>query len=284
MSDTTRIEIPTDYKTILVHVDGTAQAGTRIALASELALRHDAHLIGAAFSGLSRFVYQDGSMDLARTVLAPYMDGLYQKTERDLDVFRRVAGAADLPSWEALFVDDETGAGLALAARYADLVVLGQREPGTPAAAAGDLVAHVLLACARPLLVVPYTQAAAATGRRVLLGWNGSVQAMRALSAALPFMRRAGNVTVAVLGPQVMPDGDAAALASHLERHHIDTSFVNERAHLDVGEGLLSLAADLGADLLVMGGYGHARLHELVLGGATRTVLQSMTVPVLMAH
>lgn len=284
MSDITRIETPTDYRTILLHVDNTAQAVTRIAFASQLALQHGAHLVGAAFTGLSRFIYQDGSVDLARTVLAPYMDGLWQETERELDGFRRLAAAAALPSCEALFVDDEPGAGLALAARYADLVVLGQREPGTPAVAAGDLVAHVLLTCARPLLVVPYAYAGAATGQRVLLGWNGSVQAVRALTAALPFMRRAASVTVAVFGPQDMPDDDTQALASYLERHGVGASFVHESAHLDIGEGLLSLATDVGADLLVMGGYGHARLRELVLGGATRTVLQAMTVPVLMAH
>lgn len=287
MSDITRTEgaptAPTDYKTILVHVDGAAGASGRIALAVELARRHGAHLIGAAFTGLSRFVYHDASVDLARTVLAPYMDGLYRKAESELDQFTRAAAA--LPSCEARLVDDEAGAGLVLAARYADLVVLGQREPGTPAAAAGDLVAQVLLACARPLLVVPYAGAGAASGRRVLAGWNGSVEAVRAMTAALPLLRRADHVAVAMVGPAAAggPSADAD-LAAWLGRHGIAAANVRASADHEAGAGLLSLVADLGADLLVMGAYGHARLRELVLGGATRTVLQAMTVPVLVAH
>lgn len=273
-----------NYKTILVHVDGAAGAATRIALAAQLALSWNAHLIGAAFTGLSRFVYQDGSVDLARTVLAPYMDGLYHKIGRELDEFSRLAALASVPSCESRLVDDEPGAGLVLASRYVDIVVLGQHEPGTPAVAAGDLLAYVLLASARPLLVVPYVQTSPLTGRRVLVGWDGSIQAARALTAALPFLHCAECVTVARFGVPDPPDDEAGHLSSFLDRHGVAASFVDRPAQSDVGSALLTLAVDLKADLLVMGGYGHARLRELVLGGATRTIMEAMTIPVLLVH
>jgi len=272
-----------EYKTILVHVDDTRHAPVRIALAAQLALRHDAHLAGVALTGVSRFYYREGSADLARTVLAPHMDQLYRKAERDLDDFKQIALDAGVGSHERRLVDDEAGAGLALAGRYADMLVLGQTEPGAPALPGGDLAAHVLLACPRPLLVVPYIQRETAPGSRVLVAWNGSAEAVRALVAALPLLRRADSVTVAGFGAPDEPAADPQLLP-YLARHGIAAQLVAESPRLDSGEPLLSLAADCGADLLVMGGYGRARLSELLLGGVTRSVLQSMTIPVLMTH
>ncbi|MET0980887.1 MAG: universal stress protein [Telluria sp.] len=273
------------YKTILVHADATQQPAPRIALAAQLALACDAHLVGVATTGVSRYVYQEGGADLARTLLAPYMDGLFATAERALDRFERIASAAGVGSREKRLMDDEAGAALVLAARYADLVVLGQQDPAAPGApVGGDLAAWVLLACARPLLVVPYAQQASAAGRRILVGWNGSPQAVRALAAALPFLRRAEHVTVASFDTPAESAADSAGLAPYLARHGVDADLVHDSTGLDVGEGLLSMAADRGADMLVMGGYGHARLRELLLGGATRTVMRSMTVPVLLAH
>lgn len=273
-----------DCKTILVHVDDSPLGATRIALAAQLALRHDAHLTGIALTGVSRFYYSDGGADLARTVLAPQMDELYGKAERALATFTRLAEAAGVSSHERRLVDDEAGAGLALAGCYADLLVLGQHEPGTPSPfPGGDLAAHVMLGCPRPLLVVPYIQQDPVIGRHALLAWNGSVEAIRALDAALPFLRQAEQVTVAVFGPP----GDATVdpdLSAYLARQGVKAGLTTESPRLDSGEPLLSLVADRGADLLVMGGYGRAQLSELLLGGVTRSILRAMTVPVLMAH
>jgi nucleotide-binding universal stress UspA family protein len=273
-----------DCKTILVHVDESAHAATRIALAAQLALRHDAHLVGVALTGVSRYYYREGGADLARTVLAPHMDELYRHAEARLDAFTHIALQAGVRSHERRLVDDETGAGLAMSGLYADLLVVGQSEPGTPTPPpGGDLAAHVLFACPRPLLVVPYIQQETAPGRHVLLAWNGSTEAIRALDAALPFLRRAEKVTVAGFAAPGDPAIDPALLP-YLQRHGIDAAPVAESPRLDGGEPLLSLVAERGADLLVMGGYGRPRLSELLLGGVTRSILQAMTVPVLMAH
>lgn len=271
------------YKTILVHVDGSPHAATRIALAAQLALQYDAHLVGAALTGVSRLFYQEASADLARTALAPYMDALYRRTERDLGHFTELAVQTGVRSHEQRLVDDEAGAGLVLCARYADLAVLGQADPDLAPPLGGDPVPYVLLTCPRPLLVVPYIQRNPVAGKRVLVAWNGSAEAVRAVSAALPLLRLADRVAVAMFGPPQETTGDPE-LVRYLKRHGIDTAPACESVHLDPGERLLSLLADQGADLLVMGGYGRARLSELLLGGVTRTVLQAMTVPVLLAH
>ena len=273
------------YKTILVHVDDTPQAATTIALAARLALGADAHLLGVATTGVSRFFYRDAGADLARTVLAPYIDERLRAAEALLARFEALATRIGVRSFERRLIDDETGAALALATRYADLVVLGQPDPAQPMPPGGaDLPAYTLFGGAHPVLVVPYIQADPVTGRRILLAWNGSTQAARAANAALPLLRTAEAVVVVVVGTPAEPAQADDALLAWLARHDVDAELVADATTLDIGGCLLSLAADRASDLLVMGGYGHARLRELLLGGATRTVLQTMTIPVLMAH
>jgi nucleotide-binding universal stress UspA family protein len=273
------------YKTILVHVDDTPQAAATIALAARLALGFDAHLLGVATTGVSRYFYRDAAADLARTVLAPYIDERLRAAEALLDRFEALATRTGVRSFERRLIGDETGAALALATRYVDLAVLGQPDPAQPSASGGaDLPAYTLLGGARPVLVVPYIQADAGAGRRILVAWNGSTQAARAVSAALPLLRAAEAVMVAVIGTSAEPAQADDALLAWLAQHDVDAELVADSTSLDVGGCLLSLAADRGSDLLVMGAYGHARLRELVMGGATRTVLDTMTIPVLMAH
>ena len=273
------------YTTILLHVYDPPQASMTIALAARLARAFDAHLLGLATSGVSRYFYRDAGADLARTVLAPYMDERLRAAEALLDRFEALAAGAGVRSFERRLIDDETGAALALATRYADLAVLGQPDPDRPAPpGAAGLPASTLFDGAHPVLVVPYIQADAAVGRRILVAWNGSTQAARAVSAALPLLRSADAVVVAIAGSPAQPAQPDDELLAWLARHDVDAELAAETTTLDAGNCLLSLAADRGSDLLVMGGYGHARLRELLLGGATRTVLQAMTIPVLMAH
>jgi nucleotide-binding universal stress UspA family protein len=283
-SDIIHTEQTMNCKTILVHVDESAHAPTRIALAAQLALQHDAHLVGVALTGVSRYYYREAAADLARTVLAPHLDVLFARANAALDGFERQAEGAGLRSYERRLIDDEAGAGLTSSARYADLLVLGQHEPGMPLPPpGGSLAAHVLLACPRPVLVVPYIQQETVIGKRILVAWNGSVQAIRALSAALPFLRQAEQVTIAAFRSPDDPPADPDLLP-YLKRHGIAAVMLAESPGLRGGEPLLSLVVDQPADMLVMGAYGRAHLSELLLGGVTRTVLESMTVPVLMAH
>jgi nucleotide-binding universal stress UspA family protein len=137
------------------------------------------------------------------------------------------------------------------------------------------------------VLVVPRYGTFDTVGERVLVAWNGSREATRAVHDALPILKLATKVTVLSIDPE-RDTGDripSADIALHLARHGVaaeGTSTVG--LDISVGDLLLSRAADLGADLIVMGAYGHSRMRELVLGGATRHILQHMTVPVLMSH
>jgi nucleotide-binding universal stress UspA family protein len=172
------------------------------------------------------------------------------------------------------------------AARYADLVVLGQADPEGTGRGAALLLDDAIFYSGRPVLVVPHAGDFADIGRRVLVGWKAGREASRALHDALPLMAGAEKVTVLSVNPGGPPDHlPGAAIARHLARHGITA----EAARADVaevgdGDVLLNAAADLGADLLVAGAYGHSRLRELVLGGVTNTLLSRMTVPVLFSH
>src|SRR6185437_11051024 len=198
------------------------------------------------------------------------------------DATRRAGIASE---WRALEGDP---AELAIhEARYADLIILGQSDPDEPLSRA-DIPGAVLLGAGRPVLVIPFI-GSETIGRNVLVAWRTTREAARAVNDALPFLTAADSVTVLTINPERdgdgQPDRSTAEIARHLARHGIEAEASHiDAADIEVGEALLSRAADLDSDLIVMGGYGHSRLREFALGGTTRTLLQHMTVPVLLSH
>lgn len=178
----------------------------------------------------------------------------------------------------------------ALHARYADFAILGQLDPESGESdAVRPRPEQVTLASGRPILIVPYAGNFPSVGQRVLIGWNATREAARAVNDAMPLLTGAEIVTVLTIdpreGPRAHGELPGADISLHLARHGVKAEIERTvSADLPVGEVLLSRAADLGADLLVMGAYGHSRARELLLGGATHTLLRSMTVPVLMSH
>jgi nucleotide-binding universal stress UspA family protein len=177
---------------------------------------------------------------------------------------------------------------LAERASYADLVVVAQ----SAAVRAGERVSlhhipdRLPLETPTPVLVLPPTQPAAAPiGRHVLVAWKNSPESARAVRAAMPFLEAADSVTVLSVEPPGQHSNDAADLVDWLHRHGIAARPQSVIASGgEVGDMILSCCGDQGADLLVMGAYGHSRLRELVLGGATRTVLEGLTLPALLTH
>ena len=174
-------------------------------------------------------------------------------------------------------------------ARHADLAILGQPEPDEPSGTGMRLVEAALLGSGRPILVVPWIGAAGLPPRRVLAAWDGSAPAARALGDALPLLRRAERVSLVVVDPERLGgrvgEQPGADMATHLARHGVRVEVqAVPSGGLATADVLLDLAADTGADLLVMGGYGHSRLRELAFGGTTRDVLARMTAPVLLAR
>ena len=277
------------YKTILVHVDQSRHAAARIRIAAQIALAENAHLVGVATTGLSRFVSQDSALDLTRTIVASHIESLHQRANQALADFDAITKQAGVLSCEKRLVNDDPEGGLSLQARYCDLVVVSQTDPDEPISnVISDLPEYVMLNCARPVLVVPYAGRFDQVGDEALIAWDGSIEATRAVTNAIPLLRRAKNVTLALFNPTVHADlhGEqpGADIALYLARHGIKIEVAEQRTNVDVGNALLSLAADLRSDLIVMGGYGHTRFRELLLGGATMIVLKTMTVPVLMSH
>ncbi len=279
------------YPTILVHLDDSAGTAERVRVASLLAARAGGHLIGAAPTGVSRFLYHSIPPEKNDPTLALHLDMLREQARTALAAFQAQCGALGVASFEGQVIDDEAGGGISLHARRADLAVIG------PAAVGGvDVAAHVIANAGRPVLLVPAEGGQATVGRRILVSWDGGREAARALQLALPLLKDADQVSIAVFevasDEQKVADALAADPRPWLLRHGVASSLdviaVDHHLRLsrrhEVGERLLSLAAETNADLLVMGAYGHSRLRESLLGGVTRTVLASMTLPVLMGH
>ncbi len=278
------------YKTILVHVDQSRDAAHRIALAASVARLTGAHLVGSAFSGISRFA-EAGAEAGNWPQLVAECEQLRLRARASLTEFDRIAAGAGVATFEQRLLEDDAEGGLMLQTRYCDLLVLSQADPdeilpGVPRA----LPPHLLLHGGRPLLLAPCagSNSDAIPGQRPLLAWDGSNQAARAISAALPLLRHAVTATLCVLNAEQHPglhgDEPGADMALFLARHGVQVELVREFTRAAIGSALLSLAGEHNCDLLVMGGYGHQRAREALLGGATRTVLQDMTLPVLMSH
>jgi nucleotide-binding universal stress UspA family protein len=273
-------------KDLLVHVGTDPACAARVDVAIDLAAAHDAHLTGIHI--------------LVWPVIPPYIAAelpheahdiqgrhLREAAERARALFEERARLGGVRhEWRAIEGDlIET---MTLHARYSDLTVVGQGiDSGEHERGLSALPAELALAVGRPVLVVPRYGTFASLGERVLVGWNGSREATRAVNDAIPILRRAGKVTVLTVDPEEEPSRRVAGadISLHLARHGISAEAASTpAAAIAVGDALLSYAADLVADLIVMGGYGHSRLRERILGGVTRHLLQSMTVPVLMSH
>jgi len=282
-------------KDILVHLDASPRSDAWLNIAAALAVKHGAHLTGLAVVDLpppevfygfpSAFMDVQRAEDVIERMRASRMEEAATVEAKFRDRLRRDGLAGE---WRV--VEGDTGEVLALHGRYADLTIVGQPDPAAEdAARSGDLSLGELMAAGRPLLVVPFVGSFETLGTNVLVGWNASREAARAVNDAIPLLQSARKVTVLSINPRrgIGGDGDvpAADIALHLARHGIKAEAAHTVASdISEGDALLSYAADIGADLLVCGMYGHSRLHEFAFGGVTRALLEAMTLPVFMVH
>lgn len=277
------------YKTILVHVDETARSARRIDVAARLANSYDAHLVGAAVTGLASYLLPEAGLDPGASAIAFPIEELHAEADRVLDLFDRRAAEQGVRSFERRRIDDEAGTGISLHARYCDLVVISQcaLDEFTPRLRT-DFPEYVILNCVRPVLVLPSKGVTGEIGQRITVAWNGSSNALHAVTSAIPMLQRAQLVNLVVFDPVIDTDqhGDVpgADIGLYLARHGIRLDVTTAHAGGDAGEALLSFAADHGTDMIVMGAYGHSRFSEILLGGVSRTALLSSPIPLWMAH
>jgi nucleotide-binding universal stress UspA family protein len=210
-----------------------------------------------------------------------------EQTAAEATFGKSIKGKHLATEWRVVdgYPDDE----LAVNARYADLLVVGQSDRKNVSPIPGNLPESVALTTGRPVLVVPRVGAAKPPGDMVMLCWNASRESARAAVDALPFLKAAKEVMVLIVDPHTTANGHGpepgAEVGTWLSRHGVKVIVQCDIApDTDVGNVILSRAMDHGVDLIVMGVYGHSRLREMVLGGVSRTLLSSMTVPVLMSH
>ena len=286
-----------DIARILVLVDDSTHARDTLGLAAGTAARFDARL--AAHYMANPFAGTYLTPEISAAVVEIARDQFAAGCERTRQLVEEVARE----SGRAIDLIDPNGVpalDVIQRCRYSDLVVLGQRDPNENPKPRPNMSTRLLLTAGRPLLFMPYAGKFTECGKRVLVAWSDSRESARALHDALPWMKRAESVEIAAFRPagsdvdasldSVLELLEAHGIPATASQHASPSPSITERliapASVDasVAEMLLSLANDQRADLVVMGGYGHSRAVEFVLGGVTRTVLQSMTVPVLMSH
>lgn len=279
------------YKTILVHCNDAARIEAVLAPAAQLAEGFQAHLIGLSVVP-PVLVLPAGMPGAPDTVVVDTHCQEYRRESPKLKAALEAAasGRGFVAEWREVEAGADSVADVAAQhARAADLVIAAQADAGWAGSIHLDVADRLAVEAGRPVLIVPNGGSQGGLGRKVLIAWNGRREAARAVFDALPILQRAQEVKVIWVNPQAereaAQDIPAADVCTALARHGVTCEATEAvRPHVGVGQTLLARAKDYGCDLLVMGCYGHSRLREFVLGGASRHVLDHMTIPVLMSH
>lgn len=271
-------------KSILVLADGGAGTEATLRTASLVAKRFDAHLdvlhVRADAETMVPIVGEGMSGAMVEQVMDAMVKSIEARSSAALAAYQRVFGSGTgSVAWRE--VAGREPEATAAAARLADLTILGRPDTAEEAPMAATIDA-ALFDTGRPVLVAP-PNGPDTICKCVVMAWNGSAQSARAVSTALPFLKKAEQVVIAVGGGEDSR-APASGLALYLERHGVQASIDGFEVGHSIGKAILDHAGRRGADLLVMGAYGHSRLREMILGGATREVLAGAAVPVLMAH
>lgn len=275
------------YKDILVQIDDAASAG-RYAIAAGLAAREGGRLTGLylkttvinQYSNIGSIGYLPPE-DLQK-LIRDNDQGQNEDAAKAAEALKAAASSAGTGcDWRIIGGDIPDD--LIIQAQAADLVVLPPPVPHPAYSVHASATDIALAGC--PVLLVPEGSAGATIGEHVLVAWNGSRESARALRDALPLLKPGATVEVRIATPRDSLRDDSKALAAHLERHGFKANVtVVEETGRDVGAWLKAEAARTGCDLIVMGLYGHNRLREFVLGGVSRDMLHTATLPLLISH
>jgi len=272
-------------KDILLHID-TSDRGAGVSdFALSLATEMGAHLTAA---GIVLEIVPPASFmgEYPYDIMAEAMDQARATAETN---FRKIAAAAPATVQTELVmiqaISGQAREDFGRLARHFDIAIAGQ---GGDEGGSDDelMVEGALFSSGRPVFVVPNIHKGPAKLGKAMVCWDGGLPSARALAGSIDILKRAGKVEVVSIAGRNLPNEELPGfnITRHLTRHGISATLKKLPAAQDIGATLLSYAADSGADYMVMGAYGHSRLREFVLGGTTRTILGSMTIPVLMAH
>jgi nucleotide-binding universal stress UspA family protein len=279
----------TMFKTIVVHVSPTPGMPATFATAASLALTHGAHLVGTAVSGLAETSSMMATAAAASVMPAFDLDALRNDAQQHLDAFQRQCEAAGVASCETRLLDTSAATALLLQSRYCDLIVAGSQDAAQdPPPVPARLPGHLVTQCVRPVLLVPPLHQARDQFSKVMIAWNGSAGASRALAFAMPLLQRAAQLTIVVCNP--LREGidvgaePGADLATYLARHHRNVQVVSLDTVQRTSTALCELAQRQRFDLVVAGAYGHSRLHDWVVGSTTGELIERCPVPLLMTR
>lgn len=277
------------YRSIFVHVDDSSRSDLRLDAAMRLARRYPADVLGTYL--VSRHELSASEIALLPPDFVRARDASVMQAVRDAEArFRSAMKTGGIGTSHWLVPAGDPAEAAVTRARYSDLAIVGQPEPGAPEAALAAAIAHAVVnESGRPVIFVPHIGLARTLGERVMIAWKDSRESARAVADALPILKDAKEVLAVAVAPgpeeTVQEYVSDKAVMDFLRRHGVAAAV--KRMNVDdvgAGEFLLSRAADFGADLIVMGGYSRPRLSRFVWGGVSNLMLESMTVPVLMSH
>ncbi len=278
-------------KDILVHLDDSAVCSHRIQAAVSLAKKHDAHVVGVALkitSTIADYIGEalpSGFQEAQRQTVA-------QSARKAIERFEAAAKEAGI-GYEVGAIEEPTArapGALAFYARHTDITILGQTDHESSGASFNTaLMEAVLFESGRPVYLVPYVGKKTTPVKTAVIAWDGGAKSARSANDSIPLLQDREEVIILVINADERGGAHGrepgADIAAHLARYAIDATIERQTVTgIDVDRAILNFLADSGADLLVMGAYGHSRLREKAFGGVTHSILKEMTAPVLMSN
>ena len=277
------------YRNIAVHLDTSKRAQVRLDIALRMAKQFD----GQVTAIFAVFIPEPQTFYVMAGSAEYYAECELTRVRHAAEIERlfhaELKRAAVAGRWIVASEHDDLSA--SRYGRCADLIIAAQDDPSDPESFVGDhFTERLIMTSGRPVLLIPYAGHFQTIGKQVMVAWDGSREATRAVHDALPFLKRAESVTIVTVNEASnrppIDEISSEAIASTLTQHGVKVArkALEDVHEHSIGDVFLSYVSRLGADLLVMGAYGHSRWQELVLGGATRSVLKAATVPVLFSY
>ncbi len=277
-------------RTYVVSLNDTGNLDHMLATCAHMATRNEAHVIGVYIIPSVEVYAVYGGIAMA-DVIDDQRNRYLAMGKQVREKFERAMTLNSVShEWRELdAISSSIGREFVQQCRFADLAIIAQVRANEDCGVEPGFAEYVVMEAGRPVLLLPRGRPFETTGNKVLMGWNGSREAARACFDALPLLPKGSEACIVWVDPQkqrsLAGNVPGAELAATFARHGVNvTAEPMPTADADAGRALLARVDDIGADLLVMGAYGHSRVREFVFGGATEHVLNNATVPVLMSH